>query len=419
MARILIHTLLFTPDAVSIAYLLRDLGRELCSYGHVVDVLTTTPHYIVLPSELVRQPLRPYWGRWLRVSDVDGMRAFHVAVPRKGASIGSRIVGALCFQTLAMAWALTRRERYDVILTPSQPLTLGVAAWLMARKWGSATILNVQDVFPDNLIRSGRIRNPVQIRALRTLERFVYAHSDAVSVITPAFAQTLRPRVPAATRLVEIPNFVDIDLYHPLPRRNAFSAANGLDDRFVVSYAGNIGHGQDLEPLLVAAEQCRDLPLAVLIAGDGMRRPWLEAEIARRRLANVRLLSYQPREQMTAFNASSDIGTVLLDAHIRADGFPSKIYSVMACGRPVLVCADPESDLARVVLESGAGRFAPVGRADLFVAEVRRAYAERGSLPAEGARGRDWVAARYTRQVVGRQYHDLIQDLVAARRRPA
>lgn len=347
------------------------------------------------------------------------MRVFHVAVPPKGASVASRIAGAWRFQTLSLAWAFTRRGRYDVILTPSQPLTLGVAAWLMARKWGSASILNVQDIFPDNVIRAGRVRRAWQIRALRALERFVYARSDAVSVITDGFVQTLRPRVPATTRLVQIPNFVDVELYRPLPRRNAFATEHGLDDRFVVSYAGNIGNGQDLEPLLVAADQCRDLPLTVLIAGDGVRRAWLEAEITRRQLAGVKLLPYLPREQMPAFNASSDIGTVLLDAHVRGDGFPSKIYTVMACGRPVLVSADPESDLARVARESGAGRFAPVGRADLFVAEVRRAYAERALLPAEGLRGRDWVVTRYTRQVVGRQYHDLIQELIAARRVPA
>lgn len=416
MARILIHSLLFTPDAVSIAYLLRDLGRELLARGHEVHVLTTTPHYTVLDEEFARQPLKPRWGGVFFESEIDGIRVIHVRVPLKGASIGSRLRGAVRFQLWALAWAVAKERRYDVVLAPTQPLTMGVASWMLARWWRGVSIANVQDIFPDNLIRAGRIHRPSTIRWLQRLERFVYRRNDAVTVIADAFAETIRPRMADPARLHVIPNFVDTELYRPLPRDNAFARAHGLVGRFVLSYAGNIGHGQDMEPLLAAAAACRDLPLTVVIVGDGIRRPWLEKEVQSRRLDNVVLMPYQLRESMPLLNAASDMGTVLLDVHIREAGFPSKFFTVLACGRPVLVSADPASELAHAVRLSGAGRFAPAGQLDLFVAEVRRAWSERASLPTEGMKGRAWVERLYTREVVGRQYHELIGKLLAGRR---
>ena len=202
---------------------------------------------------------------------------------------------------------------------------------------------------------------------------------------------------------------------HPLPRHNEFSREHGLDDRFVVSYAGNIGFGQDMEPLLVAGERCRDIPLTVVIIGEGIRRPWLEEQIRERGLDNVLLLPYQPREKIPLINGASDIGTVLLDAHIKDAGFPSKLCTVMACGRSVMVWADPQNDMASVVRESGCGRFVPCSRPELFAEAVRQAYTEREELSKEGARGRAWVEKHFTKEAVGRQYHDLITELLAGR----
>lgn len=415
MARVLIHSLLFTPDAVSIAYLLRDLARELCRHGHEVQVLTTTPHYTVTEAELTRQPLRPRLGRLIYESDVDGIKVIHISVPPKKASIGSRVRGSLQFQALALLWALFREKRFDVVLAPTQPLTMGLSTWFLAKVRGGVSIANVQDIFPDNLIRAGKIRNPLLIKCLRGLERFVYNHNSATTVITQSFCRTLRDRMRDPGRLRVIPNFVDVDLYHPLPRQNEFSREHRLDDRFVVSYAGNIGHGQDMEPLLVAAERCRDIRLTVMIIGEGIRRPWVEQEVRKRSLDNVLLLPYQPREKIPLLNASSDIGTVLLDSHIKDAAFPSKLCTVMACGRPVLVSADPGSDMAHVVREARCGRFVPCGQPERFAEAVRQAYAEREELRMEGVRGREWAETHFAREAVGRQYHELITELMDAR----
>lgn len=411
MAKVLIHSLLFAPDSVSDAYLYTDLARELMKLGHEVTVLTTTPHYNVLPEVIEAQPLRPRCGTWLLESEVDGITVFHVRVPSKKPGVSTRTKTALRFHALSTWWALRGMNRHDIVISPSPPLSIGVVSWALSRIWRVPSVYLVQDVFPDGLILDGKITNKWIIRGLRTLERFVYNRNTAVVVIAESFAKVLRPRMRSPESLRLIPNFVDEQVYRPLPRDNEFTRQYGLTDRFVVSYAGNIGNGQDFTPVIEAAKQCRDLPITFVIVGDGIKKAALEAEVSNARLENVIILGYQPRSLVPYINAGSDLCAVLLDKHVQGFGFPSKIYTIMACGKPPIVWAPNGSDLATIISESNCGRFVNVGNTSTFVSAVCKAYVERFELPAEGERGRQFVTERYTKKVVAAKYDALIREL--------
>ena len=412
MARILIHTLVFSPDGVSTAYLMSDLARELVRRGHRVVVLTTTPHYNAEPGSLARQPISPVWGSLLGRSDFNGIPVFHVTMPAKGRKLLARAFDYVRFHLVSLAASVRTVGPYDIVIAPSPPLSIGVIAWLQGMMRSAPAVYNVQEIYPDFLIHQGLIRRGWQIATLRALERFVYARSAMIVSISEWFARTIVARGVPREKVTVIPNFVDAELYRPLPRQNPFARAHGLAESFTVLYAGNLGLSQDWDSVLHAAEQLRTKPILFALVGDGARRAWLETEVERRRLANVRLLGYQSRELMPEINASSDVGTIPMKHTSTSDTFPSKIYTIMACGKPVVVSADPDSELAWLVQEAACGQVVLPEDPVAYTDAIARAFADRQGLAGAGARGREFVARRYSKEIVGEAYARLVEGML-------
>jgi colanic acid biosynthesis glycosyl transferase WcaI len=418
MAHVLLHSLVFSPEANSTSYLMTDLARQLRAAGHRVTVLTTTPHNNLEPGAIARQPLRRVWPGLLYRSELDDIPVWHVRLPLKGNRVLRRMLDYVRFHAVSLAVGVgSRLGRYDVVLAPSPPLTIGVAGWLLALRRGVPVVYNVQEIYPDFAVNQGLIRNRAFIRLLQQVERFVYARSERIVSISDRFDRIIRERGVPDEKLIVIPNFVDTELYRPLPRHNDFSRRHGLDREFVVLYGGNVGLSQDWESLLHAAAALAALPIRFVVAGDGARRGWLEAEIARRGLSNVRLLGYQPRERMPEVNASCDVSTIPMKTNTTTDTFPSKIYTILASAKPVIVSADPGSELEWVVEVSGAGTVVRPDEPDAYTRAVRAAFENRHQLGEQGARGRAWVEHEYSKEAVGRKYDALITALLARRGR--
>jgi len=406
------HTLVFPPDANSNAYIFADLARELRKYGHEIIVLTTTPHYAVDQASVDRQPLVPGGMRWCLRSTFEGIPCYHVVVPQRKGGMRARLLTALRFHLWGLRLALKPQFACDVVLSQSPPLSIGLLSSWIARRHGARSVYVAQDIFPDGLIRQGRIRNPLVILFLRLLEKWVYRSNDAVCSISDGLVEVLRTRVPRSTILRTIPNFVNTDLYHPLPRENNFSRERSLNGKFVVSYVGNLGNAQDFSPVLAAAASCRDLPITFLLVGSGIKEQKLAEEIKARRLENVKLVGYQPRESTPMINAASDLCLVLLSPHVRNFSFPSKVYTLMACGKPILLYGHPEADVARFVSETDIGWVVPNGDVEGFINTVRRLYHAPEDLRECGNRSLRAIEQRFTVEAVARQYDELIRRLV-------
>jgi len=414
MAKVLLLTLVFAPDGVSTAILFTELAQELRSLGHDVSVLTTTPHYNVDPDARPRQPLARRWGGLLFESDCQGIPVLHAAIPTKGSRVAARAVDYLRFHAISMAAGLLKSSDFDLILAPSPPLTIGVNAWALGLGRRAPFVYNVQEIYPDVAVSLGMLKNPTIIRGLQWLERFVYGRARMVTVISEWFRRRLIHKGVPPEKLRVIPNFVDTEFMQPGLRQNPFSQRHGLDREFVVFYAGNIGLTQGFETVLAAARQLRHLQgLRFLIVGDGARRGWLEEELRREAHPNVTLLPYQPRSSVPHMYASSDVCLVPLKRGTAQETFPSKIYTIMAAGRPVIASADPDSELAWVVGEAQCGWAVPPDDPAALAAAVSAAYTERESLSQLGACGRRYVVNHHSRAAVARQYDSLIRELTS------
>jgi colanic acid biosynthesis glycosyl transferase WcaI len=271
-----------------------------------------------------------------------------------------------------------------------------------------------QDVFPEVAVHLKRLENPVAVRLLRVLVDLYLQRADRVVAIGETMRGRLEDKGAPPERLRVIPNWVDTEALTPSPRDNEWARAHDLTDRFVVMHSGNVGHAQDLDSLVRAATFLRDLDdLAIVVIGFGARYAELLALAERLETDQVRFLPYQPRDLLSQSLSAADVHVVGLAPGLAGYVVPSRLYGVLATGRPVIVAADRESETARVVEEAGAGVVVPPGRPELLARAIRRAYDGELDLAGMGDRGRTYVAGEADRSVALQRYRTVLRELVA------
>ena len=412
MKRVLIHTLIFSPDGVSTAYLYNDIALKLQERGYEVVVLTTTPHFNIVPEQVAQQPMRwKVWG-FCKVSKFHGMTVLHVP-QKKFKSTLLRLLGFIYWHIVSFFIGLTVKH-VDLILSPSPPLTVGWMNLGLAKLKGCKVVYNVQEIYPDIL----KMKEGLPLKFLRWMERRVYNGSDAVTTIDKVFYDTIEPRFEDKSKLHIIPNFVDTGLYRALSSLQVNSLLDPKlfpnTDGIKLLYAGNIGHAQSWEPLIELADRTRELNVEYIVIGEGAKRGYLVEEKERLKLTNLRILPYQPRELMPAILSYSDASFIFMAPENDGDGFPSKVYTIMACERPLLVSSGENTPIVNFLKDKGCAKLITEKNFDKKVNEMvewlRNVTKEELSLM--GKKGLAEIQAKYTKEKVTDMFVDLVDSLI-------
>lgn len=408
--RVLILSLHFAPDTVSNAVVVTDVARELAARGHTVTVVSSMPYHQAHRIEA------GYRGRLWKVGYHDQIRVVRTWLLLRGGKrdVGRRFLAYTTFNLTSTVAALFT-GKHDVVITPSPPLTIGVSGWLVARMSGAKFIYNVQDIYPDAAAKLGLLRSSWSLRFFRWLEHYVYARADAVSVISDDFRDNLLDKDVPSSKIKVIANPVDVDFIRPLPRSNAFAEEHNLVGKFVALYAGNIGLAQGLETLIEAARLTTNPVVQFVIVGNGAGLEATRCRAAELNLSNVRFLPFQPRQRVPELYASADIGIVLLRRGMGKSSTPSKVYSIMASGRPVLAAVDPCTEVWRLVERIGCGTCVPPEDPEALACALDRLSVEPSNTAALGERGRRYVENRHSLRTIGDQYDALMGALARTR----
>jgi len=281
-------------------------------------------------------------------------------------------------------------------------------------------VFNIQDVFPDVAVELGAITDPRVISAASWLERFLYRRADAVTVLSDDLRDNVAGKLGRhrPERVVVIPNFVDTERIRPTDPDNSYRAENDLTGRTVVMYAGNVGLSQSLDLVVEAARRFRDRgrdDVVFVINGGGSALAGLRESA--RGLDNLRFVGMQPRERLPEVLAAGDLHLVPLRTGLARSSVPSKLYSILAAGRPVLASVDGGTEVATTIERAGAGVSVPPEDADLFVAALDRMLSDRSALAAMGASGRAFVEGWVSPAAVGAAYEQLFESVRADRLR--
>ncbi len=378
--------------------------HELANRGHELHVVTSLPWYRKHQVEqgwsgALWRVEKTNWGSITRVQPFAG---------KTKSNLLRRAVGFILFSYLVGLRALFAGKvwrRVDGVLAMSPPLTLGLIGWHTKLFRGGKLVFNIQDIFPDAAIETGAITNKKIISFASWLERTSYKCSDSVVLLSDDLANNVQSKLEQKfhKRVKVIPNFVDTQAITPMSRMTKYRTELGIDDALVVMYAGNVGFSQSLEMLVSAA---RELPhLIFVINGEGAARESLKKSA--HGLSNVRFGDYQDVSRLSEVLATGDIHVVPLKRGLGSVSVPSKTYSILASGRPVLAAVDLDTEVPRILAAADAGVCVEPENSAAFISALRAMTLDPKTLSEMGERGRKWVENHASPASVAQRYEAL------------
>ena len=300
----------------------------------------------------------------------------------------------------------------------TDPPVIADVALVVARRFDAPLVVISQDVFPEIAVELKRLENPAAIEVLRRAIGYYLRRADRVVAIGETMRERLEAKGAPRERLRVIPNWVDTTTLTPQPRDNEWAREQGLDDRFVVMHSGNVGYAQNLDALVRAATFLRDLDdLTIAIVGEGSRRAVLMELAEMLETESVLFLPYQKRDALPLSLSSADIHVVGLARGLSGYVVPSRLYGILAAGRPVIVAADADSETAQLVERVGCGVVVPPGRPELLARAIRDAHDGELDLEEMGRRGREYIVEEADSRVAVGRYRALLDELLAERAR--
>jgi colanic acid biosynthesis glycosyl transferase WcaI len=404
---------LYEPDLGPSAPLFTMLSKGLVQRGHQVSVITMVPHY---PSGHVTAEFR---GKFIWRSFENGVNVIRIGLPSVNrAHLAKRLLQFLCFQVGATIAGMSLKLKYDAVIAVNPAMELWLPFLLLVVLKHKPAVYSVYDVYPDVGIKLGIFKHKSVITAITSLERFCLTHSKIVHIISDSFRPGLHALGVPESKMVLIYPWVDTTLIVPLPKINSFTQDNNLADQFVVQYAGNIGLSQGLKHLLTSAEILSDQKdIQFVFVGDGAGREALQSQFEQRQLTNVQFLPFQPREKLPEVLASADVSLVILLEGIGSDSLPSKTFSIMASGRPILLSVDEESETWKLVDRAGAGLCVPPDDPSKLAEAILTLKNNKALCERLGRNGRIWVEQHHSPQFAAEQFEKLLLDAISTFKR--
>jgi colanic acid biosynthesis glycosyl transferase WcaI len=406
--KVLVITDYFPPEIGGASHLMSDLSVELYHRGNEVSVATGMPRYNMPKTPIeYRHKVR----MWESYQGVQVIRT--IGFPTYGRIPLVRALSHF-FSSLAHLLSGLAAPRPDVTFVLSPPLTDGLAAYILRRMRRGKFILNVQDIFPQNAIDLGIMRNRWVIRVFTAIERFVYRKADAIVVHSEGNRQFLikRKNVPPE-KIFTIPNWVNTDNMSSGAQDNEFRAKHNLNGQFVATFAGVMGWSQGLDSIVEAANHLRDInDVLFLLVGEGVEKPKLQESVKQLGLKNVKFLPMQSREEYAQLLQASDACFVTLHKDVKTPVVPSKILSIMAASRPIVAALPLDGDGARLIKEAECGLCVLVGDSRALAESVRRLSIDPSLARQLGNNGRMVVESQYSLNVCLAKYESLLADLL-------
>ena len=370
--RILVLNQFFWPDTAPTGALAADVVRALAARGHRVTVLCARNRYAQISSAAQAPPAE----------------IVRVACPRYSRRAGGRLLSWTSF-LLAAAWRSLRLPPPDVVLAMTTPPGLSRIGLLLKRRYGARLWIWEMDLYPDVAAATGTLA-PAS-RLYRAADRILTAarrQADGILALGECMKERLVAKGVDPARIVVAENWADAEEIQPRP----FPVLPPLK----LLYSGNLGLAHDTETIFEAIRRLGGAaPIQFRFAGDGALRAAFEGRCRASGLGCVSFEPYCERERLAASLADCHIGLVTLRPACAGTVVPSKLYPLLAAGRPVLFIGPEESTAARLIERHGCGWVVRPGRPDAAAALLCKLAAEPQRIFEAGARGRRALEQHY------------------------
>ncbi|RJQ53949.1 MAG: glycosyltransferase WbuB [Nitrospiraceae bacterium] len=387
---------------------LSEMAGEWVKQGHEVTVLTGFPNHPtgVIPSG--------YKGKVFMkevVNDVRVWRHWLYATPNEG--FFKKILAHISFMASLILLSLFRGERPDVLIVSSPNFFSVISAYIISRVRRVPYIFEVRDLWPGIFIELGVLKNIYIIRMLEAIELFLYRNAALVVPVTNGFAEDMIRRKIPFYKVQVITNGVDLDTYRPCKGHlGPLRAEIGIpEDKFIILYIGAHGISHGLAKVIEAAESIKEeTDVHFLFVGEGAVKASLVKSAKGRNIQNVTFLPGQSRDKVINFYHLADVCLVpLRDVSGFSAFIPSKMFEIMACGKPII--ASLRGEAADILTNSGAAMVIPPENPEELARAVKILKGDSQRRGQMGQNGRAFVEKNYDRKILAKRYLELIESI--------
>jgi glycosyltransferase involved in cell wall biosynthesis len=394
--RVLLVTQHYAPFPSTTSGYMTDIAKQLALESDVIVLSGTTGSGSKAPPRLGEPTVIEIRSWW----------------PGKSALV-SRSLAALLFAVQAFFAIMKHSRSEDALLCVTTPFTLPYAVALAARLRKSSAALIIYDFYPDSLIMAGFLEpTSILTKIMRWANKIMFKGLDALITIGRDM-NTLLMAYPHMTeeKITLIPNWSTLPVrYRHLTVENPFR--RGHEGKFLVAMSGNAGFTHDPESVFEAARTLKDDPnVHFLFSGEGVGWARLKERQAGSPLANVTLVERVPEAELESFLSAADIWVIPYRKHNTGVSVPSRIYNLLAVGRPVIICSEPDAEAAILVREHDLGWVVrPESPAEIAKA-IRIASSSAGHTVEKGQRASE-IALAYTKEIALKSYQELMNRLL-------
>ena len=385
----------YPPDTSATAKMAAQVAEKLAE-RHQVTVIAGRPSYDpdeFYPFAFLRRDIR---------DNVTVERVASTAYPRH--QMRRRVSNYLSYLALAVPRALAIHP--DIVLAMTDPPVAGIAGAFIARMADRPFVYNIRDLYPDMAIGGDIVQPNRWVDRWEKMHRRALHQAVRVIVLGDDMRERIISKGVSPDRVVVVRDGAS---FPPSPpeRNDLVVQKIRCDFSFVALHAGNLGFYGAWDSLLKAAHILRNENTGLVFVGDGANRAAME--ISAKPLPNVRFLPFFPIEQVPHVMMAGDVHIVTVRRGLEGVVVPSKLYSILAAGRPVLAIAAAESDAARIVRESGCGISADPDDPAAIAAAIRELRNDQNRLIQMGIRAKE-TAAKYARVDELERFAEVVEE---------
>lgn len=384
--RIVLVNRYFYPDLSATSRMASDLALSLARAGRGVCVVTGRQRYDCAEEVLQARE---------HVQGVDVRRIWTTRFGR--AHLLGRAIDYATFYFSAFAVLLRVVSKGDIVLAKTDPPLISIVAWAVSRLRGAQTVNWLQDLFPEVVTAIGWRADRGPMRLLVVARNRSLRDAAANVVLGERMQRRVVGNGIAPNRVHTIPNWADGSRIRPVkPTDNALRREWRLEGHFVIGYSGNLGRAHEFKTVLGAMERLHaDQTTKFLFVGGGSGMDELRRQAEQADLPNCQFVGYQPDERLAESLSVPDVHLVSLRPELEGLIVPSKVYGILAAGRPVIFIGDPDGEVGVLVAANGCGYTVKVGDVDGLVQMVQRLKSDPELVATLGARSRRCFEQQY------------------------
>lgn len=410
--RLSIFTQFYPPDYAATGQLIEELAIHLGRLGIDVQVFTGQPGYAFKKSSA---PTKENSEKLLiRRSRTSRLCPFRIR--------GKAINGLLFFLRSALH-LLKAAGRGDILLLTSAPPFLPILGYLANLLFGTPYVCLLYDLYPDVAVELKVVSHKNWLVQLwNWLNKQVWKKASSVIVLSSTMKDRVQAKCPEISdKISVIHNWANPDWIVPIAKQNNwFAHKYDLVNTFTVLYSGNMGRCHEMDTILEAARQLQNEPIQFVFIGGGAKRQTCIDLVKNLGLRNCRFLPYQEKQDLPYSLTACDLSLVSISPGMEGVVAPSKLYGILAAGRPVAIICEPYSYLPALVADANCGAAFNNGDGTGLAKFIRRLATDTQLTHRMGIAGRRYLQSNFTPEIIAKQYSNLLlQGVIEAQSRGA